>query len=137
MLTAIHYGKMMVQKKNFRDFYNEIRDQFPSTKELATWNKYDWSSVGFENAMIMSELSREMAAWVAGGQESDGQKMMDLIERYYNEGDVAVVSIIYTDYLVTIMEAKKDVREAIKKMMGPETEKSYENLLHLYRELDV
>jgi hypothetical protein len=127
----------MLQKRNFGHFYNEIRDQFPKMRKLHTWDKYDWGSDGFENSMIMSELSREMADWVAEGQESEGQKMMDLIERYFHEGDVPVVSIIYTDYLVTIMEAKKDVRETIKKMMGPETEKSYKNLLLLYRERDA
>ncbi len=134
---GIYSGQMMLQKKNFGDFYNEIRDQFPKTKELETWVKYDWSLGGFENSMIMSELSREMVDWVANGKESEGQKMMDLIERYFHEGDVPVVSIIYTDYLVTIMEAKKKVREAIKKMMGPETEKSYKKLLLVYRELDA
>ena len=136
-LAVIHSGKMMLQKKNFRDFYNEIRVQFPEMRKLDTWDKYDWSSDGFEHSIIMSELSREMADWVAEGQVSEGQKMMDLIERYFIEGDVPVISIIYSDYLVTIMEAKKDVREMIKKMMGPETEKSYKNLLQLYRELDT
>jgi uncharacterized Fe-S cluster-containing protein len=128
---------MLLQKNNFVDFYNEIRDQFPKMKELETWDKYDSSLDGYENSMIMSELSEEMARWVAEGREKEGQRLMDLIERYFHEGDVPVTSIIYTDFLVTIMEAKKGTREAIKKMMGPETEKHYKNLFKFYRELDT
>ena len=128
---------MLLQKKNFVDFYNEIRDQFPKMRELDTWDNYDWSLEGSENSMIMSELSKEMANWVANGQESEGRSMMDMIERYFHEGDVPVTSIIYTDFLVTIMEVKKEVREKIKRMMGPQTEKHYKNLFNFYRELDT
>jgi len=128
---------MEVQKKNFVDFYNEIRDQFPKMKELSTWDNYDWSLDGSENSLIMSELSEEMAKWVADGKESEGQRLMNLVERYFHEGDVPVTSIIYTDFLVTIMEAKKGTREKIKTMMGPETERHYKNLFNFYRELDT
>jgi hypothetical protein len=128
---------MLVQKKNFVDFYNEIRDQFPKMRELDAWNNYDWSSDGYEHSAIMTELSKEMAHWVAEGQGTEGQRLMDLIERYFHEGDVPVTSIIYTDFLVTIMEAKKGTRETIKKMMGPETERHYKNLFNFYRELDT
>ena len=128
---------MLLQKKNFEDFYNEIRDQFPKMRELDTWDKYDWSLNGSENFMIMSELSMEMANWINDGQESEGQRLMDLIERYFHEGDVPVTSIIYTDFLVTIMEAKKVTRETIKRMMGPETQRHYKNLFNFYRESDA
>jgi hypothetical protein len=128
---------MQVPKKNFNDFYNEIREQFPKMKQLDTWDKYDWSSDGYENSMIMSELSYEMGTWVDEGHIGDGQSMMDLIERYFHEGNMAVTSIIYSDFLVTIMEMKRNVREMIKKMMGPQTEMHYHNLLNLYRELDT
>ena len=128
---------MLLQKKNFEDFYNEIRDQFPKMRELDTWNKYVWTLDGYENSMIMIELSKEMANWVANGKESEGKKLMDVIERYFHEGDMPLTSIIYTDFLVTIMEAKKDVREVIKKMMGSETEKQYKNLFEFYREQDM
>lgn len=112
---------MLVQKKNFEDFYNEIRLKFPRMNELETWVKYDWSVNGYEHSLIMSELSEEMTNWVAGGQNTEAQKLMDTVERYFHEGDVHVTSIIYTDFLVTIMETKKDGREMVKKMMGPET----------------
>jgi hypothetical protein len=78
---------MLLQNKNFQDFYNEIRDQFPKMKELDIWTNYDWSSDGFEHSIIMSELSREMAKWVSEGQESEGQKLMSLVERYFQEGE--------------------------------------------------
>jgi hypothetical protein len=136
-LAVIHSGQMLLQKKNFEDFYNEIRDQFPKMRQLNTWDKYDWSLGGSENSMIMSELSMEMANWVADGQESEGKRMMDMIERYFHEGDIPVISIIYTDFLVTIMEQRKEIREVIKKMMGSETEKHYKNLFKFYRERDT
>ncbi|MBI3221348.1 MAG: hypothetical protein HYZ44_17690 [Bacteroidetes bacterium] len=105
-------------------------------RELNTWDNYDWSADSNDNFMIMTELSREMAKWVAEGHETEGQRLMDLIERYFHEGDDAVTSIIYTDFLVTIMEAKKEPRERIKKMMGPETETHYKNLFNFYFETD-
>ena len=60
---------------------------------------------------------------------------MDFIENYFNEGDSSVTSIIYTDFLVTIMEIKdKETRETIKKMMKPETAQHYKQLFNFYRE---
>jgi len=127
---------MLKQKKNFEDFYNEIRGVFPRIKQLETWSNYDWSVYGFENSLIMSEVAMEMATWVSEGDTSEAQRLMDVIERYFHEGDVRVTSFIYTDFLVTIMEAKKDPREVIKSMMGPETKKHYIRLFDLYRESD-
>lgn len=128
---------MLEQKKNLEDFYKEIRNEFPRMNKLETWVKYDWSISGFEHSIIMSELSHELANWVASGQNTEAQKLMDKVESYFHEGDVRVTLIIYTDFLVTIMEAKKEDREMIKRMMGSETKKHYINLLNLYRELDV
>lgn len=62
--------------------------------------------------------------------------MLNIVERYFHEGHVPVTYIIYTDFLVTIMEAKKDVRETIKSMMGPETQSKYKELLTCYSEMD-
>jgi hypothetical protein len=128
---------MLLQKKNFLDFYTEIREQFPRMRALKTWDKYNWGLDGYENSAIMTELSIEMAKWVVEGQELEAQKLMDIIERYFYEGDVPVTSIIYTDFMVTIMEAEKGTREKIKKMMGSETERHYKNLLNFYRESDM
>lgn len=128
---------MELQKKNFVDFYTEIRDQFPKMKELSTWDNYDWSLDGSENVLIMSEIAEEMVRWVADRQESEAQRLMDLVERYFREGDSSATSIMYTDFLVEIIGAKKEARETIKKMMGPRTDKLYKNLLNLYWELDT
>lgn len=127
---------MLIQQKNFQDFYNEIREAFPRIKQLQTWSNYDWSVNGCENSLIMSEVSIEMATWVSEGDTSDAQRLMDVIERYFHDGDVPVQSMIYTDFFVTIMESKKEPREVIKSMMGPETKKLYTRLLDFYREAD-
>ena len=128
---------MLVQKKNFGDFYNDIRNQFPKMKELTTWDEYDWSLEIYENSMIMTELSREMAVWSLDGKLEETQRLMDFIENYFHEGDSSVTSIIYTDFLVTIMEIKdKETRETIKKMMKPETAKHYKQLFNFYREVN-
>ena len=128
---------MPVHKKNFQDFYKEVRDQFPQVRELDIWNNYSWGLNGNENSFIMTDLSKEMAGWVSEGLISEALRLMNMVERYLNEADIAVSSIIYTDFLVTIMEANKEVRDLIKKLMGPETEKHYKNLLKLYRERDT
>lgn len=49
-------------------------------KELSTWDKYDWSLDGSENVLIMSEIADEMVRWVADRQESEAQRLMDLVE---------------------------------------------------------
>lgn len=127
---------MLVQKKNLEDFYNEIRDQFPKIKKLDTWDKYDWSMNGYENSAIMTEVSNEMARWTYEGELNETQRLLNIIERYFHEGDTPLTSMIYTDFLVTIMEVKKETREVIKKMMGPESEKHYKHLFKFYRESD-
>lgn len=74
-LTVIYFKTdAITKKKNFEDFYNEIRDQFPKMRELDTWG--------------------EMASWVTQGKESDVQRLMTIDERYSGEGDVPVTSII-------------------------------------------
>lgn len=125
---------MLVQKKNYEDFYKEIRQEFPRMKQLGIWEECDWSNNGYEHSMIMSELSQEMAIWITEGLDSEVQRLMDTIERYFEEGTISVTSIIYTDFLVTIMEAKKEVRDIIKSMMGSETQKLYQKLFDGYRE---
>jgi O-acetylhomoserine/O-acetylserine sulfhydrylase-like pyridoxal-dependent enzyme len=60
---------------------------------------------------------------------------MDFIEKYFYDGSLEVISIIYTDFLVTIMEIDdKEIRETIKKMMKPETAKQYMELFKYYQE---
>lgn len=124
----------MVVQKTQVDFYNELRSQFHKIEKLSTWKEYDWSSDGFDNAFIMTELSQELERWVADGERDDVQRVMDIIELYFHEGNSAVTSFLYTDFLVTVMEAKKEDRDVIKAMMKPETVKHYSNLLNLYRE---
>jgi hypothetical protein len=58
---------MLLQKKNFEDFYNDIRRQFPKIKELTTWDRYDWTLKGHENSQIIEEISLEMAVWASNG----------------------------------------------------------------------
>ena len=126
---------MLVRKKNFEDFYNEIRSQFPKMRELTTWDNYAWTLNGCENSMIMTELSQEMAVWASNGEVEETQRLLDFIENYFFEGDNGVTSIIYTDFLVTIIEIKdKEIRETIKRMMKPETAKHCKQLFKFYRE---
>jgi hypothetical protein len=128
---------MLLKKKNFQDFYSEIRQHFPELKELETWNTYDWSINGCENYLIMTELCGEMVNRLEQGREEDAQKLMNTIERYFHEGDMPVTSIIYSDFLATIMAAKRESRELIKEMTGRETKRHYISLFKLYRESDT
>lgn len=121
-------------KKNFEDFYCHIRNEFPKIKLLDTWDKYDWSLNGNDNSIIMSELCVEMASWVAKSNQTETKYFMDIIENYFNEGDISLTSIIYSDFLVTVMELKTDIRDVIRVMMGVETKTHYKNLLNFYKE---
>jgi hypothetical protein len=126
---------MLIQKKNVQDFYNEVHCQFPKLKELKIWDKYDWSLEGCEHSMLMTNLSREMAIWATDGDLKETQRLMDFIEDYFCEGDSSVISFLYTDFLVTIMEIEnKRIRETIKKMMKSNTAKYYRQLYNFYRE---
>tara|TARA_R110002124_G_scaffold279534_1_gene452133 strand:- start:361 stop:684 length:324 start_codon:yes stop_codon:yes gene_type:complete len=104
-------------------------------RELTTWDNYAWTLNGCENSMIMTELSQEMAVWASNGEVEETQRLLDFIENYFFEGDNGVTSIIYTDFLVTIIEIKdKEIRETIKRMMKPETAKHCKQLFKFYRE---
>lgn len=128
---------MYLEKKNFEDFYNELRNQFPSINELNTWSLYDWRVNGYKHSLIMSELAIETANLLSHGQLSETEEIMNIVEKYFHEGDTPVISILYSDFLVTIMETKKETREALKKMMGTQTINQYNRLLYFYREADA
>ncbi|MDQ8005489.1 MAG: hypothetical protein REI64_11870 [Pedobacter sp.] len=124
----------MLKQKTHVDFYNELRGQFPKMESLDTWKVYDWSEDGNDIMFIMTELAQELARWVADGERDDVQTVMDIVELYFHEGNSTVTSFLYTDFLVTVMEAKKEDRDVIKSMMKPETVKHYSNLFNFYRE---
>lgn len=126
---------MLVKKKNFENFYSEIRSEFPKIRALSTWDENDWSIDGSDNSIIMSEICVEMSLWASKGYLIDTRKLMDFIEEYFSIGDMLVTSIIYTSFLVTIMEIKnKENRDTIKQMMGSKSSKNYIHLLDYYRE---
>ncbi len=126
---------MLVKKKNIEEFYNELRSKFPNLNELKTWDENDWSvDGGIDHCAIMTDIAREVRNWSAAGQLGEIEKLFQIIETYWNEGDSTVTSYIYTDFLVTIMEIKKEQREPIKALMKATTQQEYNNLLHLYRE---
>ncbi|EDM34426.1 hypothetical protein PBAL39_19085 [Pedobacter sp. BAL39] len=123
-------------RKNFEDFYCHVRNEFSQIGLLNAWTRYDWSLGGNENSFIMSELCMEMAGWVSKGSQTDTKCFMDIIEQYLTDGDIALISMIYTDFLVAIVELKSNERDVIKGMMGVETRTHYQNLLNLYSEND-
>ena len=126
---------MLVKKKNFENFYSEIRSEFPKIRALSTWDENDWSIDGSDNSIIMSEICVEMSLWASKGYLIDTRKLMDFIEEYFSIGDMLVTSIIYTSFQVTIMEIKnKENRDTIKQMMGSKSSKNYIHLLDYYRE---
>ncbi len=125
---------MTLKQKTQVDFYNELRDEFPKMKKLSTWDEYDWSIDGYDTMFIMTEIAQELAKWVQDGERDDVQRLMDIVELYFHEGNSTVTSFLYTDFLVTVMEAKKEDRDVIKSMMKPETARHYSNLFNFYRE---
>jgi hypothetical protein len=128
---------MWMQKKTFADFYNELWSQLPQIKQLTFWDDYDVSSEECQHSMILSELSQGVISMLSSGKMEETKRVMNFIERYFVEGDSAVTSIIYTDFLVIILESEnKEARETIKGMMGPETQLRYKQLLDFYNEQD-
>nr|WP_294932667.1 hypothetical protein [uncultured Flavobacterium sp.] len=112
-----------------------MKNLFPKITELKTWNKYNWSVDGYENSMIMSELAEEIILWTSNNKLEDSQNFFAYLELCLEVCDERVTSFIYTDFLVTIMEAKeKETRELIKKMMLSKTKEFYLRLFQFYNE---
>ncbi|HEU4791906.1 MAG TPA: hypothetical protein VFS71_19635 [Flavobacterium sp.] len=126
---------MLDNKKNIEEFYIDLKNRFPKLTELKTWNKYNWSIDGCENSMIMSELAEEIILWTSKNKLEDSQNFFDYQELSLEVYDERVISFIYTDFLMTIMEAKeKETRELIKKMMLYKTKEFYQRLFQFYNE---
>jgi len=126
---------MLDNKKNIEEFYIDLKHRFPEITELKTWNKYNWSVDGCENSMIMSELAEEIILWTSNNKLEDSQNFFDYLELCLEVYDERVTSFIYTDFLLTIMEAKeKETRELIKKMMLSKTKEFYQRLFQFYSE---
>ncbi|MWB96226.1 hypothetical protein GON26_17830 [Flavobacterium sp. GA093] len=126
---------MLDKKKNIEEFYIDLKNRFRKIKELKTWNKYNWSIDGCENSIIMSELAEEIILWTSNNKVEDSQNFFDYLESCLEVYDERVTSLIYSDFLVTIMEVKeKETRELIKKMMLSKTRELYQRLFQFYSE---
>jgi hypothetical protein len=126
---------MLDNKKNIEEFYIDLKNKFPKIAELKTWNKYNWSIEGYENSMIMSDLAEEIILWTSNDKLEDSRNFFNFLELCLNVYDERVTSFIYTDFLITIMEAEnKETRELIKKMMLSKTKEFYQLLFQFYSE---
>lgn len=126
---------MLDNKKNIEEFYIELKNKFPKIAELKTWNIYNWSVESYENSMIMSDLAEEIILWTSNDKLEDSRNFFNFLELCLNAYDERVTSFIYTDFLVTIMEAENsETRELIKKMMLSKTKELYQRLFQFYSE---
>lgn len=128
---------MLDNKKNIEEFYNDLKNRFQKIAEMKIWSKYNWSVEGCENSLIMSELAEEIILWTDINKLEDVKKFFEYLESCLEVYNDRVISFIYTDFLVTIMEVKeKEKRELIKKMMLSKTIELYQRLFLFYSESD-
>ena len=123
------------EKIDFETFYARLRHDFPKLDSLSVWDKWDYSNESCEQCVVMSEVAREMIRWANEGNYEDVKKLLDYIELCITDAEYDVIAYIGTDFTVTILECRnREVRESIKKLMGPEVADAYRMNLGAYRE---
>lgn len=117
-------------------FYRTLEKQFPRIKTLGILEGIDIEVEKWENSGIMTKLANELAQFVMDGETKEAEQLMFMVEEAFDCADSIVTSYLCTDFLVTIMEQKKEQREYLKSIMGVKTKERYKKLLSSYLELD-
>ena len=117
-------------------FYNLLETQFAEVAEMDLLKGIDIEQEGFENCGIMTRLAKKLTEFAEMGQKKKVQTFLSFVEVGFKEGDNTLTSYLCTDFLVTIMEQKKNEREFIKKYMLSSAKQNYKAMLEYYLELD-
>ncbi|WP_158976901.1 hypothetical protein [Cellulophaga sp. L1A9] len=123
-------------KQTAFEFYTALENQFPKVKQLYLLKDIDLDEDGFENCGIMTKLAKQLTQFVQDGECEEAIQFMNAVENAFEIAESTVTNYLYTDFLVTIMEQKKEPKEYLKSIMGLKTKEHYQNLFAFYRELD-
>jgi hypothetical protein len=69
----------------------------------------------------MTLLAIKLTLFAQGGKHEEAVKFLNYVENAFQIADDTVTNYLYTDFLVTIMEQKKEQREYLKSIMGIKT----------------
>ena len=121
--------------KNSEAFYHRLKESYPKINQLPLWEEYDWSEFGYENSFIMTGLAREISNWDLESDCGNLAGFFQIVEEAFTDSNNATISILKTDFLVTIMEVNNKLfRDEVKKLMGKKTQHAYREMLQFYRE---
>lgn len=123
-------------KQTALEFYMSLEKQFPEIQKLRILEGIDIEVEGWENSGIMTKLAQVLTQLLVDGYSDEAEKFMSIMEEAFYSAENTVKNYLYTDFLVTIMEQKKEQREYIKSIMGKKTKELYKSLFSFYRELD-
>ena len=118
------------------EFYTNLENQFPKVKDLELLNGIDIEEDGFENCGLMTSLAKTLTQYAKENDNKNVSKFLNMVEEAFETANDTIQNYLYTDFLVTIMEQKKEERELIKSLMGSKTKLRYKKLRTFYRELD-
>ncbi|MFY7729299.1 MAG: hypothetical protein ACOVRN_07275 [Flavobacterium sp.] len=121
--------------QNREAFYRRLKESYPKINQLPLWEEYDWSEFGYENSFIMTGLAREISNWDLESERGNLAGFFQIVEEAFTDSNNVTISILKTDFLVTIMEVNNKLfRDEVKKLMGKKTQHAYREMLQFYRE---
>ena len=126
---------MPFNKLDYETFYSNLRKMFPRIEAMNVWTEWEFSNESGTHSVIMSELAREMIVWASEGQFHEVKRLLEYIDKAFEDANDAVISIIGTDFTVTILECEdKFARETIKSLMPARLANAYQINLRGYIE---
>ena len=112
-------------KQSALTFYRHLEMQFPEVAALDLLHDIDIFDEPWKHSGIMISLAEVLTHIVVNENFGNAKRFMDIIENAFDTAEKVIQSYIITDFLVTIMEQKKQPREYIKSIMGIQSKHHY------------
>jgi len=125
-----------MEEQTVLEFYKYVDTKYSGINISKLYVGVNFDEDGFENAGIMTTLAEQVTQIAKEENFKEAKQVLDTIEIAFEKGENTLRSYLYTDFLVTIMEQKKEQREYLKSIMSDKTMNHYRELLKLYQELD-
>ena len=126
----------MEHKQSAKAFYKYLEAQFPEVAALNILHDIDIIDEPWEHSGIMISLAEVLTHFVVDESYEKAKQFFAIIKNAFDNTEQIIQSYIITDFLVTIMEQKKEAREYLKSIMGMQSKHHYSELLSCYKELD-
>ena len=124
----------MENKQSVIAFYKNLEAKFPEVAALNLLHDIDINDEPWEHSGFMISLAEVLTHFVVNESYEKAKQFLTIIENAFENTEKIIQSYIITDFLVTIMEQKKDAREYIKSIMGVQSKHHYKALLSSYKE---